>query len=111
MTYVFRGRYIPDLYYLYDLAHVGGSEPYNSARSRTRFLGWICTTVHKSCTTCYNERLRCVDDISVDDIPVDDISADDISADDISADDISVDDLSVDDLSVHDTYVEDLSDV
>ena len=27
--YIFEGRYIPDLYDLYDLAHVGGREPCN----------------------------------------------------------------------------------
>ena len=29
MIYIFQGRYIPDLYDLYDLAHVAGWEPYN----------------------------------------------------------------------------------
>ena len=49
-----QGRHIP---YLHDLAHVAKREP-QSAWSRTRFLGWICTIVHRSFTTSHNSRLE-----------------------------------------------------
>ena len=45
---------MPDLYDLYDLAHVAGWDPYYCLHdllySRTRFLSWICTIqiLHKS---------------------------------------------------------------
>ena len=34
---------IPDLYDLYDLAHVDGWEPNSLHLNRTCLLGWICT--------------------------------------------------------------------
>ena len=56
-------RYIPDLYDLcdlYDLAHVAGWEPYilhDLHDLAQYFLGWMCTTVYRSCNASENGRL------------------------------------------------------
>ena len=49
-------RYIPDLYDLYDLAHVAGWEPYSLLYGLAQ-VSWMASVLHRSCAASHNGRL------------------------------------------------------
>ena len=74
VTYIVQGRYIPELYDLYDLAHVSGWAPPKLAWSTVGHVSCVGSLQYRSYTASYNGRLDPSDLSDLSDLSVDDLT-------------------------------------